>query len=64
MSEDPLRPAATPPPRIDIDDPADLSRWAERLGVDEQAVINTVIDVGPHSDAVAQRLRAARGAAD
>jgi hypothetical protein len=58
-------PAPSDAPRtIDADDPADLERWAERLGVDVEAVRNTVIAVGPSSDAVTLRLRSARGAAD
>ena len=49
---------------IDADDPADLERWAQRFGVDAETVRNTVIAVGPSSDAVTLRLRSARGAAD
>ena len=52
------------PERIDIDDPKALAAWAERLGVDPDAVRNAVIAVGPDSEAVALRLRSARGAAD
>lgn len=50
--------------RIDPDDPDALQRWADRLGVDTDAVRNAVISVGPDSEAVALRLRSARGAAD
>lgn len=49
---------------IDLDDPAALQRWADRLSVDVEAVRNAVISVGPDSEAVAMRLRSARGAAD
>ena len=49
---------------IDQDDPAALQRWADRLGVDVEAVRNAVISVGPDSEAVVLRLRSARGAAD
>ena len=49
---------------IDISDPAAVSRWAERLGVDADAVRNAVTMVGPDSEAVALRLTSARGAAD
>jgi hypothetical protein len=52
------------PQTIDADDPADLERWAKRLGVDVDAVRNAAIAVGPSSDAVTLRLRSARGAAD
>lgn len=52
------------PDQIDIDDPKALAAWAERLGVDADAVRNAVIAVGPDSDAVALRLKSARGAAD
>jgi hypothetical protein len=38
---------ATRPRTIDADDPADLARWAQRLGVDVEAVRNAVIAVGP-----------------
>ena len=54
---------STPEP-IDIDDPKALAAWAERLGVDQDAVRNAVIAVGPDSEALAMRLRSARGAAD
>lgn len=50
--------------RIDIEDPQALAHWAERLGVDEDAVRNAVIAVGADSEAVALRLNLARGAAD
>ncbi|MBO9547292.1 DUF3606 domain-containing protein [Caulobacter sp.] len=49
---------------IDVEDAACLERWAQRLGVDVEAVRNTVIAVGPNSEAVALRLTSARGAAD
>ncbi|WP_395443868.1 DUF3606 domain-containing protein [Caulobacter sp. UC70_42] len=49
---------------IDQDDPAALQRCADRLGVTPEAVRNAVIAVGPDSEAVAMRLRSARGAAD
>lgn len=52
------------PERIDIEDPKALAAWAERLGVDPDAVRNAVIAVGSDSEAVALRLRSARGAAD
>jgi sugar diacid utilization regulator len=35
------------PRTIDADDPAALERWAQRLGVDVDAVRNAVIAVGP-----------------
>jgi hypothetical protein len=57
-------PDATDPETIDADDPAALERWAQRLGVDTDAVRNAVIAVGPDSEAVTLRLRSARGAAD
>ncbi|AYV49685.1 hypothetical protein CFHF_19970 [Caulobacter flavus] len=50
--------------QIDLEDEAALGRWAERLGVDTDAVRNAVIAVGPDSEAVALRLTSARGAAD
>lgn len=49
---------------IDLDDPAAVQRWADRLGVDIDAVRNAVISVGSDSEAVALRLSSARGAAD
>ncbi len=49
---------------IDPDDAAALQRWASRLNVTPEAVRNAVIAVGPGSEAVAMRLRSARGAAD
>lgn len=49
---------------IDLEDPAALQRWADRLGVDVEAIRNTVIAVGSDSEAVAMRLSSARGAAD
>lgn len=50
--------------QIDIEDGEALQRWADRLGVDRDAVRNAVIAVGPDSEAVALRLTSARGAAD
>lgn len=50
--------------RIDVEDGEALQRWASRLGVDADAVRNAVIAVGPDSEAVALRLKSARGAAD
>jgi hypothetical protein len=52
------------PQTLDANDPADLQRWADRLGVDVDAVRKPVIAVGPTRDAVTLRLRSARGAAD
>jgi hypothetical protein len=52
------------PEQTYLDDADALARWAERLCVDVEAVRNTVIAAGPSSDAVARRLRSARGAAD
>ena len=49
---------------IDLDDPDATERWAEHFGVSAQAVRNAVIEVGPTVEAVALRLRSARGAAD
>lgn len=49
---------------IDVDDPTALARWSERLGVASDVVRNTVLAVGPDSEAVALRLSSARGAAD
>ncbi|CAN5489018.1 hypothetical protein BH10PSE3_BH10PSE3_04300 [soil metagenome] len=49
---------------IDLDDSACVARWAQRLGVSVEAIRNAVIAVGPASDAVALRLKSARGAAD
>jgi hypothetical protein len=49
---------------IDLDDAASLARWAQRLDVSVEAVRNAVIAVGPASEAVALRLKSARGAAD
>jgi len=49
---------------IDPDDPTSLRRWADRLNVSVQAVRRAVIAVGGASDAVALRLKSARGAAD
>jgi hypothetical protein len=49
---------------IDPEDAASLTRWAKRLGVSVEAVRNAVLAVGPTSDAVALRLKSARGAAD
>lgn len=49
--------------RIDVEDGDALKRWAERLGVDTDAVRNAVLAVGPDSEAVALRLNSARGAA-
>jgi hypothetical protein len=62
MTQPPLDAAA----REDIDpnDADALERWAGRLGVDVDAVRNTVIAVSGDSEAVALRLGAARGAAD
>ena len=50
--------------RIDIDDEAAVRSWAERLGVDDNAVRNAIAAVGPDCEAVALRLTSARGAAD
>lgn len=50
--------------QIDPEDADALQRWAERLGADTDAVRNAVIAVGPDSEAVAMRLKSARGAAD
>lgn len=50
--------------RIDVEDTESLRRWADRLGVDVDAVRNAVVAVGPDSGAVALRLKSARGAAD
>lgn len=58
----PLDPA--PAERIDPDDDAAVERWATRLGVDAEAVRNTIVAVGGDSEAVALRLRSARGADD
>ncbi|MET3666517.1 DUF3606 domain-containing protein [Caulobacter sp. 1776] len=49
---------------IDPDDASAVERWAKRLGVDAEAIRNTVLAVGGDSEAVALRLRSARGAAD
>lgn len=49
---------------IDIEDAASLTRWAERLGVSVSAVRHAVIAVGGGSEAVALRLKSARGAID
>jgi hypothetical protein len=49
---------------IDRDHPAAFQRWAERLGVDVEAVRNAVISVGPDREAVALRLGSACGATD
>lgn len=49
---------------IDPDDAAAVQRWAQRLGVDAQAIRNTILAVGGDSEAVAMRLQSARGAAD
>lgn len=50
--------------RIDLEDAACLARWAQRLGVDTDAIRNAVTVVGPDSEAVALRLTIARGASD
>lgn len=50
--------------RIDLEDAACVARWARRLGVDVEVVRNTVVAVGPDSEAVASRLASARGATD
>ena len=62
MTQPPLDAAARE--TIDLNDADALERWAERLGVDVDAVRNTVIAVGGDSEAVALRLGSARGAAD
>lgn len=49
---------------IDADDPKALARWAKRLDVTPDVVRNTILTVGPDSEAVALRLSSARGAAD
>ncbi len=49
---------------IDIEDAASLARWAERLGVGVSALRDAVIAVGGGSEAVALRLKSARGAID
>jgi hypothetical protein len=64
MANTPAPASSEAPQTIDADDPADLQRWADRLGVDADAVRNAAIAVGPASDAVTLRLRSARGAAD
>ncbi|MDG2528044.1 DUF3606 domain-containing protein [Caulobacter endophyticus] len=63
MSEHARHPASPAHPRIDIDDPMELARWAHRLGVAEADVISAVIEIGPSSDAVAQHVRTMRDAA-
>lgn len=50
--------------QIDPDDAGAVARWAQRLGVEADAVRNAAIAVGGASDAVALRLKSARGAAD
>jgi len=49
---------------IDVEDEAQMALWCERLGVDGHALRNTVMVVGPDSEAVALRLESARGATD
>ncbi|WP_454718852.1 DUF3606 domain-containing protein [Caulobacter segnis] len=49
---------------IDVDDAEGVARWADRLGVDVEAVHAAVAAVGPDSEAVAGRLAASTGAAD
>ena len=49
---------------IDPDDEAMVKRWAERLGVSDEAVRNTVLAVDGDSEAVALRLVSARPGAD
>ncbi len=50
--------------RIDLDDPDSLTRWAQRLDVDIGTLRDTISAVGSDSEAVAQRLAAARGPTD
>lgn len=49
---------------IDLEDSASVEHWAQRLGVGVHAIRNAVAEVGPDSEAVAMRLKSARGAAD
>jgi len=44
--------------QIDLDDADGVARWADRLGVDAEAIRAAVAAVGPGSEAVAQRLAA------
>lgn len=50
--------------QIDLDNAADVARWANRLGVDVEAVRVAVAAVGPDSEAVAKRLAAPTGGGD
>jgi hypothetical protein len=49
---------------IDLEDPVTLRAWAQRLGVDRDAIRDAVLAVGPDSEAVALRLKSARGETD
>jgi hypothetical protein len=40
MADTPAPASSDAPQTIDADDPADLQRWADRLGVDADAVRN------------------------
>lgn len=44
-------------PRIDINDPADVSRWTKELGVDEWDLKGAVQDAGPNVEAVRKHLK-------
>jgi hypothetical protein len=43
--------------RININDPADVSRWSKELGVDEWDLKGAVQDAGPSVDAVRKHLK-------
>ena len=53
-----LQPVPSAGPRININDHADLGRWAKELGVDEWDLKGAVQDVGTDPEAVRKHLAA------
>ena len=53
-----IPPAPSGGPHIDVNDPAEVSRWTKELGVDEWDLKDAIRDVGQDADAVKKHLGA------
>jgi len=64
MSDDLNNRGAQDRARINVNEDHEVRYWTDKFGVSADALRNAVIEVGPGADAVEQRLRDGRGAAD